>query len=595
MDVMSTRLRLHSLLAATLFAIGTGAGAQDAQPQPQGTRPQPGQEAPPASDASRSQLTADLFYRLMLGDVALQRGDVALAARAYLDAARTTNDARLARRATEIAIASRQRQLVQDSAQLWTQLDPTAERPKRVLSALAAEGGKGMPNTAADDELRGRIERVLADAALSGTGVGEVFLQLNRLFSQQSDKRAVLALVRDVAKPYPKTPEAHYAVALAAFAAGDDMASASEASDEVDRALELRPDWERAAILKAEILGRKSDAAATQWLESFIAAQPAAKSATGALAQQYVEQKRFVEARALMQKLWDREPDSRDLEFAVAAIAIQMKDYGEAERLLLDLKKANYGEAGVIDLYLAQVAEDTKQYDKAIERYRAITEGDRGWLAKLRVGALYGKQGRVAEAQRWLADLDAVTKEQKIQVRQAEAQLLRDAGDNGGAYRVLAKGLDEHPDNPELIYDLAMVAEKLDKVDEAETRLKRLVELKPDDAQALNALGYTLVDRTTRTDEGLALIERAHKLSPRDPFILDSLGWAFYRMGKLDEAERYLRQALDGRPDAEIAAHLGEVLWRKGERDQARALWKAQLDSNPDNAVLKETVQRLAP
>jgi len=594
MDVMSTRLRLPSLLAATLLAIGIGAEAQDAQPQPQGT-PQPGQEAPPAPDAARSQLTADLFYRLMLGDVALQRGDVALAARAYLDAARTTNDARLARRATEIAIASRQRQLVQDSAQLWAQLDPTAERPKRVLSALAAEGGKGMPNTAADDELRGRIERVLADAALSGTGVGEVFMQLNRLFSQQSDKRAVLSLVRDVAKPYPKTPEAHYAVALAAFAAGDDMTSASEASDEVDRALELRPDWERAAILKAEILGRKSDAAAIQWLESFIAAQPGAKSATGALAQQYVEQKRFVEARALMQRLWDREPDSRDLEFAVAAIAIQMKDYGEAERLLLDLKKASYGESGVVDLYLAQVAEDTKQYDKAIERYRTITEGDRGWLAKLRIGALYGKQGRVAEGQRWLADLDAVTKEQKIQVRQAEAQLLRDAGDNGAAYRILSKGLDEHPDNPELIYDLAMVAEKLDKVDEAETRLKRLVELKPDDAQALNALGYTLVDRTTRTDEGLALIERAHRLSPNDPFILDSLGWAFYRMGRLDDAERYLRQALDGRPDAEIAAHLGEVLWRKGERDQARALWKAQLDTNPDNAVLKETVQRLAP
>jgi Flp pilus assembly protein TadD len=180
-------------------------------------------------------------------------------------------------------------------------------------------------------------------------------------------------------------------------------------------------------------------------------------------------------------------------------------------------------------------------------------------------------------------------------VRQAEAQLLRDSGDDAAAYRVLVQGLDDNPDTPDLIYDLAMVAEKLDKVDEAESRLKRLVELKPDDAQALNALGYTLVDRTPRTDEGLALIERAHKLSPKDPFILDSLGWAFYRMGRLDEAERYLKEALEGRPDAEIAAHLGEVLWRKGDRDQARALWKAQLDTNPENPVLKETVKRLAP
>jgi len=594
---MTLRFRLSVLFAATLLAIGSVAHSQspDVDPRPNGTSPDSKSDGAEAPETGESALTADLFYRLMLGDVALQRGDVALAARAYIDAARSSGDSRLAQRATEIAIASRQRALVSDAAQLWSKLDPTAERPKRVLAALAADGGKGVPNTAADDELRARIERVLADAALSGSGNGEVFMQLNRLFSQQSDKRAVLSLVRDVAKPYPKTPEAHYAIALAAYAAGDDMATASEASDEIDRALELRPDWERAAILKSEILARKSTTSATQWLESFVAAQPGAKSATGALAQQYVEQKRFVEARALMQKLWDREPDSRDLEFAVAAIALQMKDYPGAERLLLDLKRANYGEPGVIDLYLAQLAEDTKQYDKAIERYKEITEGDRAWLAKLRIGAMYGKQGKMADAQRWFEGLDPVTQEQKVQVRQAQAQLLRDAGDDAGAYRVLSKSVDEHPDSTDLIYDLAMVAEKLDKIDEAESRLKRLVELKPDDAQALNALGYTLVDRTPRTDEGFALIERAHKLSPGDPFILDSLGWAMYRMGRLDEAERYLRQALDGRPEAEIAAHLGEVLWRRGERDQARALWKAQLDSNPDNAVLKETVRRLAP
>ena len=585
---MTFRMFLRPLLVATLAvaAADLHAQKQDAPSKPDAS------QAPPAGAPG---LTADLFYRLLLGDVALQRGDVTLAARAYLDAARNANDARLARRATEIAIASRQRILVQEAAKLWAQLDPSAERPKRVLAALAADGDKGMPNSVEDDELRSRIERVLADAALSGPGVGEVFLQLNRLFSQQSNKRGVLTLVRDVARPYPKTPEAHYAVALAAFAASDDLATASEASDEVDRALELRPDWERAAVLKAEILARKSPASAVQFLEAFVGAHPEAKSAAGALAQQYVDQKRFTDARALMQKLWDREPAARDLEFAVAAIALQMKDYAGAERLFQDLKGAGYGEPGAIDLYLAQIAEDTKQYAKAIERYQAITEGDRAWLAKLRIASMYAKQGRRADAQRWLSGLDAVTKEQKVQVRQAEAQLLRETGDDAGAYRVLAQSLDEHPDTPDLIYDLAMVAEKLDKVDEAETRLKRLVELKPDDAQALNALGYTLVDRTPRTDEGLALIERAHKLSPQDPFILDSLGWAFYRMGRLDDAERYLRQALDGRPDAEIAAHLGEVLWRKGDRDQARALWKAQLDSNPDNAVLKETVRRLAP
>ncbi|HVO90903.1 MAG TPA: tetratricopeptide repeat protein, partial [Casimicrobiaceae bacterium] len=131
------------------------------------------------------------------------------------------------------------------------------------------------------------------------------------------------------------------------------------------------------------------------------------------------------------------------------------------------------------------------------------------------------------------------------------------------------------------------------KIDETEKQLRRLLELKPNDPQALNALGYTLVDRTDRTEEGFGLIEQAHKLAPRDPFILDSLGWAMFRMGRLDEAETFLKRALSERPDAEIAAHLGEVLWKKGDRASARAVWQAQLDSNPDNAVLQETMRRL--
>ena len=188
-----------------------------------------------------------------------------------------------------------------------------------------------------------------------------------------------------------------------------------------------------------------------------------------------------------------------------------------------------------------------------------------------------------------------MTKEQKVQVRQAEAQLLREAGDDAGAYRVLVQGLEDNPDTPDLIYDLAMVAEKLDKVDEAESRLKRLVELKPDDAQALNALGYTLVDRTPRTDEGFALIERAHKLSPKDPFILDSLGWVYYRMGQTQAAIKHLQTAYGQRPDPEIAAHYGEVLWSAGNHDEARKIWNAALSENPNHETLLAVMAKHQP
>ena len=597
---MIRRFPLRALVAALALASTASLHAQQAA-SPAAAPPPPSTSTKPDAHGALSlhepELTADLFYRLLLGDVALQRGDLLVAARAYLEAARSTNDSRLAARATEVAIAARERALVHDAASLWTKLDPSADRPKRVLAALAADDNHGaIPPTEANEELRARIEHVLAEAALSGPGVGDVFLQLNRLFSGQSDRQAVLSLVRDVAKPYPKTPEAHYAVAVAAYAVGpNDAAAAKEARDEIDEALKLRPEWERAAILKAEIVNRQSPQEATSGLEAFVAAHPDAKRAAAALAQRYVDQKRFADARAVMQRLWDREPDSRDLEFGVATIALQMKDYPEASRLFEDLKRANYGEPGIVDLYLAQVAEETRQWAKAIEHYEAVTQGDRAWLAKLRIGAMYGKQGQLAKAQRYLAGLEPVTKEQKVQRMQAEAQLLRDAGDDAGAYRLLAKNLAELPDTPDLIYDFAMVAEKLDKVDEAEAKLKHLVSLRPDDAQALNALGYTLVDRTPRIDEGLSFIRRAHDLSPDDPYILDSLGWAYYRLGRFDEAERYLQQALAGRADAEIAAHLGEVLWQRGEHDKARAVWKAQLGTTPDNRMLKETIERFSP
>ncbi len=540
-------------------------------------------------------MTAEMFYRLLLGDVALQRGETSLAARAYYEAAREARDPRIAKRAAEVALTARMRGLAQESAKLWAALDPSAERPKQILAALAAGTGTGGTEIGLEVELKARLEKLLSDAAVSPQGTGEIFLQLNRFFGDTQDRRQIFQLVRELAKPYPKTPEAHFAVALAAFNGGvADPVHGNTALDEVDLALELKPDWERAALLKAEILSRRAPEQATNFLQPFVRANPDARAAAGALAQFYVEQKRYGEARAVFQKLWDSDRNAREFEFGVAVISTQMKDWETAESLFLDLKRANYGENGSVELYLAQIAEETGRYDVAIERYKAVPEGERAWLAKLRVAAMLAKQGKLTEARKYLADLPAVTIEQRVQVRQAEAQLLRDSNDNAGAYEVLVQALKEHPDSTDLLYDSAMVAEKLDRIDDAETRLRRIVELKPDDAQSLNALGYTLVDRTARVSEGFVLIERAHKLSPDDPFILDSMGWALFRLGRFGEAEPYLRRAMKERPDAEIAAHLGELLWAKGEHERAQEIWQSQLKITPDHPVLLETVRRLA-
>lgn len=540
------------------------------------------------SSASAATVSPEVMYRILVGEIALQRGEPVLAARAYYEAARDAQDPTLARRATEIALFARQRGLAMDAAQLWQKLDPGSDRARQMVTMLGQPGASG--------DLKSDLERVFADAASNAKTLGDAFLQLNRALSAQPDKAAVYRLVTELAKPYPGVAEAHFAVALAGYNTGlSDIEILAASTREIDRALELKPGWERAVLVKADILSKTSPDSAIRYLAAFLAETPTSRAAAGALAQLYVDQKRYGEARTVFQRLLDADPTDRELQYAVAAISVQMKDYPTAERLFQGLKSAGFGEPGAVAFYLAEIAEETQRYDDAIARYREVTEGDRAWLAKLRIAAVMGKQGKVEAARQYLESLEPEGRDQEVQAKQAEAQLLQDARDYQGAYNVLNGALAGDPDSTDLLYDVAMVAEKLDRLDEVESRLKRVIELKPDNAQALNALGYTLVDRTPRTVEGMKLIEKAHALAPEDPFILDSMGWAYFRLGNLEESEKFLRRALATRPDPEIAAHLGEVLWAKGERARAREVWQAQLKETPDNPLLLNTVRRFAP
>ena len=572
--------RLALSLALLLGAAGT---AYDAVAQTAPVVPSP----PGAPVTLARPLTAELVYRMLVGDIALQRGAPALAARAYFEAARDAQDAQIARRATEVALFARQRDLALEAARLWLKLDPGADRAKQMVATLSQPGAGG--------DIKAELERVLAEAGVDSKTLADAFVQLNQALTAQTDKTVVYRLIVDLAKPYPSIAEAHFAVALAGYNTGlSDLEIAAASMRAADRALELKPGWERAALIKADLLAKASPEGAIRYLNGFLASVPESRAATGALAQLYVEQKRYGEARAVFQRLLDEDKSDRDLQFAVAAISVQMKDYATAERMFEELR-AEGADPGAVAFYLGQIAEETKRYDEAIARYREVNDGERGWIATLRIATVLAKKGDVDGARRYLASLKPESRERRIELQQADAQVLRDAGDYKGAYAVLTSALAAEPNSAELIYDVAMIAEKLDRLDEVESQLTRLIELKPDNAQALNALGYTLVDRTPRTAEGLKLIEKALTLAPEDPSILDSMGWAHFRMGNLGDSEKYLRRALADRPDPEIAAHLGEVLWAKGERDLAKEVWRSQLKETPDNALLLETVRRLAP
>jgi len=222
-----------------------------------------------------------------------------------------------------------------------------------------------------------------------------------------------------------------------------------------------------------------------------------------------------------------------------------------------------------------------------------VGEGEQYVQAQIRYAQVLARQGKLDDARAHLQQAAAKSSPQRIQLVLAEAQLLRDANQPKAAFDLVGQALDRVPNNPDLLYDYAMLAEKIERVDVLESSLRKLIEIRPEHAHAYNALGYSLADRNQRLPEARELIEKALKLAPDDSFIIDSMGWVLYRQGKLKDSLGYLRRAYAGRPDPEIAAHLGEVLWALGERSEAERVWGDAARDSPDNETLANTIKRL--
>ena len=274
---------------------------------------------------------------------------------------------------------------------------------------------------------------------------------------------------------------------------------------------------------------------------------------------------------------------------------MQLNDYALAETNLRRLLDMDYRDKNNVRLYLGQIAEEQKKFPDALRWYREVERGEQFIAAQVRYAQVLAKEGKLAEARAHLQQVEASSSQQRVQLTLAEAQLLRDANQPKMAFELVQQALDRLPNHPELLYDYAMLAERIDRIDILESSLKKLINLQPDHAHAYNALGYTLADRNERLDEARGLIERALKLSPGDAFIIDSMGWVLYRMGNLKESVNYLRRAFAERPDPEIAAHLGEVLWVIGERGEAEKVWRDAVTKSPQNDTLLKTIKRLNP
>jgi Flp pilus assembly protein TadD len=564
--------------------------AETQAPRPADVMAEPGADAmpDPGADAAeeraakaqaalpRQPLTPDILFRFLVAEMAGQRGSIGIAQSTYLDLARQTRDPRIARRAAEISMFARDQEGALEATRLWAAGEQDSERAQQTLAALLLNEGK-------IDEAEPILRAMLKEDSVNG------FLHLSALMGKMRDTRAALELVERLAVDYPALPEARFAVAQAAANAGRfDAAIAA-----LQHADKLRPGWESAALLRAQILAKTSRADALAFMRDFLTAHPGAREVRLAYARALVSANQLTEARGEFTRLTQDFPRNAEVSLAAGLLSLQMGDVSAARDLLTQTLEYDPRDPDTVYYYLGQVAEQMKQPEVAAAHYAEVKTGNYLVHARARQAALLARAGKLDEARALLAATRGENDAQNVRLIQAQAELLRDSKVPAAVFEVLSEGLKRYPDSTNLLYDHAMAAEKLGKLDVLEADLRRVIALRPDDAQAYNALGYTLADRTDRLAEAATLLDKALTLAPEDPFILDSVGWAQYRSGNLARAQEYLERAYKLRPDPEIAAHLGEVLWARGQRDEAGRLWQTSLQTHPQNEILLETLRRL--
>jgi tetratricopeptide (TPR) repeat protein len=557
-----------ALLAAAAFSMVPVLAGEKAAVAPANT-----------SEAEQGAADSESVFDFLVAEIAAQRGDISSALGIYHRMARELRDPNIARRAVELAVRIRSFGPAMQSAALLLELDPESSLAREIIAAILANEGQ---LAKARDTLGGIL-------AKSGHPAG-LLLQLSHLFAKFQDKAQVLEAVRELAGRYPELPESHYAVGFAALVADRLDLAAAEAS----LALQMRPSWEQGAILKAQILRKASPEEVTAFYQAFVDAHPEASEVRMQLGRELAGERKLAEAREQFRESEKLAPRDAQAPYAVGLLSLQLEEFAEAQSAFTRALKLGYREAAAIYLGLGQASEGLKRYDEAIAWYQKVESGD--WVrAQLKIATIISRQQGLAAGREYLGRIKPRSAADSVQMIQVEAQLLRDAKAWRETYEMLTKAVAEHPDSFELLYDRAMAAERIDLIDVLEADLRRVIKMKPDYAHAYNALGYTLADRTSRLEEARELIEKAHKLSPDDPFILDSLGWVHYRLGNTQEALVHLQKAYAARPDPEIAAHLGEVLWKSGQRDEAQKVWRAALTDNPNHETLLAVIQKYQP
>ena len=533
------------------------------------------------------ELTPTMLQQLLKAEFAFRNGDWQGPYLTMLSLAQQTQDPRLARRAAEMAVAAKQAEDTLAAVRLWYRLDPQSDEATQYFVGMVVTSD----NIA---ELEPVFEQRLRAAPPNRRGV--LMFQVQQLLGRAKDKEASIAMLERLIAPYQGTMEAHIVRAQVALVRGDKERARTEAQ----AALAVRPNSEIAVLMLAQVT--EDDEAVMRLLDGHLQKYPEAREVRAAQARVLVNRKDYPRARQEFERLLKDQPDNAAHLYALGILATQMNDAAGAEQYftrfveVLGRNPDDERDPSRALLILSQLAEERGDLAGALQWLDKVPEGTDPQVlfnSQLRRAQLVAKGGDLAGARRLLTTLKPSEPARQAQVVAAEAQLLRDANQLQEAYVLMEAAAKRFPKNPDLLYDFALLAEKLGRVDVMEVQLREVMAQAPDNHHAYNALGYSLAERSVRLQEAYGLVAKALEMAPDDPFIMDSMGWVHYRMGNLGEAEKFLRRAYGLRRDPEIAVHLGEVLWQKGDKTAAQQLWREARAKDPDNDTLRTTLARL--
>lgn len=530
---------------------------------------------------SKDNAAGDAAYHLMVAELAINRGLTELAVEHYLILARSQANPAIAERAVRVAVYGQDLEAAGEAARRWIELDPDQMEARQIIAAIYIRQNK-------IEEATQYLTELIENSKLEDE---QLFLTLLGVLAREKNASAVLAVTHRLAQLYPDRAYAQFLHGMLSAQAG----VSEEALVYLDKSIALE-EIEGAHNARAKVLlklGKRDEALLS--LQKAVASRPDDQNLRLTYARLLVDMKLYELARAEFETLHLAAPNDGELLYTLGLLSLESERLDDAERYLLKLVDLDERE-GEAEYYLGRVNESRKSYDVAIDWYKRVHVGEYRFDAQLRIATLLRDSDRFEEAHTHLKSMikGSQSDASLVRIYLAEGDLLRSVKRYHDAVTVYDTALAVVPGNTDLLYARALTAERVGRLDILEADIRAILITEPDNAHALNALGFTLADQTERYEEAYELLKRAIEIMPDDAAIIDSFGWVNYRMGHFDEAIRLLRKALASLDDNEIAAHLGEVLWASGAKDEAKSVLQKALQKSPDDPIIQNVMRRIA-